>query len=296
MHSERKAVLYSIGIESSTGGQYGPIFEDKSFIYIPIPDFTREYFTDLLGSPNLSEPQRTLLKNYLNPKITLSYREIPAIKSNGKRTGKVLADFLKETLWSAYMVDLFTQEWTGTKYSAKLSDWIPHFDPEFESYTYGEGSYNKAKTISELKKGDVLIFYASLKPVRREGPIKKYIIGYFIIEAIYNYKVSCGGTPLDYANVPDRIAKNGHVVFIDPEPVIAVGAPQESHLLHTAIPFTDQEFQVYPELADFIPWDYPTRRIPRGVRKFGSEAQAQNWLRVLTYQGPPNLYKRNIYE
>jgi len=94
------------------------------------------------------------------------------------------------------------------EYGKTLADFLPsnvgrlpvHFDPEFNTFTYGEPvtEYSKFLTLQKLEEGDVLFFVASLAPfdpdvyARRdisiwhyqEGRRNKYIIGFFQIGSV----------------------------------------------------------------------------------------------------------------
>src|SRR5271157_1370139 len=177
---KRKAVLYPIGIESSTGGQFGPIFQDKTFIYIPIPEFPRAYLEDKIQQCGDTDPS---LLDYDNPYQEIMIPQCPEIPQ-----AHTMGDCMARHRWSSSV------EYQGKKYSAPLPSWTPHFDPEFTSFTYGEGSHNKAKTLSDLQEGDLLLFYASLSPPIQQEPTKKYLVGYFEILTVFNFKPGVGGT------------------------------------------------------------------------------------------------------
>ena len=42
-----------------------------------------------------------------------------------------------------------------------------HFDPEFETYTYGDPT-SKRRTLLKLNKNDLLVFYAGLTPYEND--------------------------------------------------------------------------------------------------------------------------------
>ncbi len=147
-----------MGIEASTGAQYGPISEDKSFVYIPIPEFPPEYLTDIgrtyhILTDGLFEwPQQ--------------YTNFPAKALKEVPVAKTLSDYLADATWSCEVED------EGKRNSAPLPDWYTHYDPEFQTFTYGEGSWRKARTLSNLRERDLLLFYASLSPAIQRGPPK----------------------------------------------------------------------------------------------------------------------------
>jgi hypothetical protein len=65
---------------------------------------------------------------------------------------------------------------------ARLAHQSVHVDPEFATFTYGDPTSPKAR-LRELRKGDVLVFYAGLEVVGGSGgPPALYLIGYFEIE------------------------------------------------------------------------------------------------------------------
>jgi len=53
-----------------------------------------------------------------------------------------------------------------------------HFDPEFETFTYGDPTRPKA-SLRQLSEGSLLVFYAGLKGWSFDCPPAMYIIGYF---------------------------------------------------------------------------------------------------------------------
>ncbi len=89
----------------------------------------------------------------------------------------------------------------------RFKDYIIHFDPEFESFTYGDPSRTK-KGLAKLKKGDYLIFYSSLTEYPRIENSKTalYVIGYFEIEESKIVK-----DLKEYNEVKKKYGKNFHV-------------------------------------------------------------------------------------
>ena len=53
-----------------------------------------------------------------------------------------------------------------------------HFDPEFETFTYGDPTRPKA-SLRRLEEGSLLVFYAGLKGWDSDCPSGMYIVGYF---------------------------------------------------------------------------------------------------------------------
>ena len=56
-----------------------------------------------------------------------------------------------------------------------------HIDPDFETFTYGDGNRTK-QTLVNLEKGDYLVFYASLEGFDFNMPPSLYVIGYFEVD------------------------------------------------------------------------------------------------------------------
>ena len=79
---------------------------------------------------------------------------------------------------------------TSGRGGRKLADYFPearrervfdqsvHFDPEFETFTYGDPTRPKA-SLRQLSEGSLLVFYAGLKGWNFVCPPALYIIGYF---------------------------------------------------------------------------------------------------------------------
>ena len=56
-----------------------------------------------------------------------------------------------------------------------------HFDPEFQTFTYGDPNHPKRK-LGTLNKGDLLVFYAGLEGFDFVSQPALYLIGYFEVE------------------------------------------------------------------------------------------------------------------
>ena len=67
----------------------------------------------------------------------------------------------------------------------KTKEMSLHFDPDFESFTYGEPSRPKLSQLLTLEKGDRLFFYAGLQPTSIHDRLSRiYIIGFFVVEQV----------------------------------------------------------------------------------------------------------------
>ena len=126
-----QVVLLRVGIDTGSGGIHGPLFNDGSFEYIPIPDSFRGKGAD----------KRT----YGNTR---------------GRAGRRLIDYFPEARHE------------------RIFDQPIHFDPEFETFTYGDPTRPKA-SLRRLSEGSLLVFYAGLRGWDFDCPAALYIIGYF---------------------------------------------------------------------------------------------------------------------
>lgn len=224
-------LLLRVGVDSNTGEGHGPLFEDNTFDYIPIPE----------GSATSED--RT-------------YDEIPS------RGGQSLSSHVPH-----------------------LADDHPHFDPEFETYTYGDPSSNKRSQLTRLTSDDLLIFYSSLSPQDVDVGPRLYAIGYFTVDRVYDLKEM---TPPERDEVFDEISNNAHVKreglttdspHRDNFPAIVKGRPHESHLFETARPLGDSERNVLPWVADIIGFEGDLTRA--GVARVLDEDNApeiKTWL------------------
>jgi hypothetical protein len=79
-----------------------------------------------------------------------------------------------------------------------------HFDPEFETFTYGDPTPPK-RGLRHLAEGDLLVFYAGLEGFDFESSPALYIIGYFEVE------FAALATKFTDATVRRKFAKNFHV-------------------------------------------------------------------------------------
>ena len=110
--------------KGATGGINGPIFSDKSFEFIPIPE---------------------------NPNNTTETRTYSTLKANNTKHGNFISDFIP----------------------SDIQDYLVHFDPDFENFTYADPSdMKKSKRGGMLKKlsmGDYIFFVASLVPFKKSA-------------------------------------------------------------------------------------------------------------------------------
>jgi hypothetical protein len=178
-----KAMLLRVGIDTACGGTLGPIFEDGSFEFVPIPEYP--------GAP----------------------RAVPVYSETPGRWGRVLSTYVPKALIDAPM----------------------HYDPEFETCTYGDPTTIKRRYLLKLHQGDLLVFYAGLKPYKNDVyETALYIIGYFTIDRIIDFNES---TRKQIAAYCEEFANNAHLGRDSwyHNLVIASGDKNKSRLLDHAI-------------------------------------------------------------
>ena len=115
----------------------------------------------------------------------------------------------------------------------KVFDQSIHFDPEFETFTYGDPTRPKA-TLRQLSEGSLLVFYAGLKGWNFDCPPALYIIGCF--------EVARAGLAASFSRAELRglFPNNFHVmhgdVFEDQKDrLVLVKGNTNSRLLKTAV-------------------------------------------------------------
>ena len=124
-------VLLRVGIDTGSGGIHGPLFSDRAFEFIPIPD--------RFGGKGIDK------RTYGNTR---------------GRKGRRLVDYFPEAR------------------RERVFDQPIHFDPEFETFTYGDPTPPKS-SLRRLTDGSLLVFYAGLKGWNFDCPPALYIVGFF---------------------------------------------------------------------------------------------------------------------
>lgn len=208
-----KGLLLRVGIDKGSGGCLAPIFKDRSFEYIPIPE-------------NRATTETRL------------YANIPGIN------GRSFSDF--------------------TPPKIRLSH--PHYDPEFVTFTYGDPTSPKRDQLSKLVPGDLLIFYAGLKPIDEVDKPRLYAIGYFTVKKKYDFKGSKYSKKIPKANYPyifNKLRNNAHAKIYfrlkelngnlsEEDLVIIQGDPKFSKLLKKAILISDNSSKMLKELESIF--------------------------------------------
>lgn len=115
-----------------------------------------------------------------------------------------------------------------------LTNNIIHFDPEFETFTYGDPT-SKRNYLLKLQEDDLLVFYAGLTPYNNENYKEAlYIIGYFTVKEIVDFN-KLSGAQMEEAY--RQYNNNAHIKRVDnpTDVVIVVGKEKQSKRLRKAI-------------------------------------------------------------
>ena len=109
-----------------------------------------------------------------------------------------------------------------------------HEDPEFETRTYGDTAAQR-RYLLELGEGDLLVFYAGLKPFKHDSdeyPEALYVVGYFTVAEVIDFNWLSAS---ERAACRQRYPYNAHVKrgYAFENLVIVVGG-KNSRLLNQA--------------------------------------------------------------
>ena len=116
---------------------------------------------------------------------------------------------------------------------AKISKSKLHFDPEFETYTYGDVSRSKTNYLLKLEKKDLLIFYAGLTPYKNQKFHEAlYIIGYFVVQDVIDFNRL---NPEEIRELVVKYSNNAHIKSKNMENLALVVGNDQSRLLEKAI-------------------------------------------------------------
>lgn len=157
-----KALLVRIGVDQAYGGWNAPVDADGRFVYVPIPE--------RIG---------TLFHSGLERR----YSEVlPAL----------------ETFCGANRQDLYSD----LRFPRGLLERAMHLDPDFECLTYGDVGARRGAAMVNMRDGDLLVFYGSLRPIRPCSQTLVYaLMGLYVVRDV-----------TAVANVPQRRwHENAHV-------------------------------------------------------------------------------------
>lgn len=115
-----------------------------------------------------------------------------------------------------------------------ISKRMIHFDPEFDTFTYGDPT-SKRKYLLKLEEGDLLVFYAGLTPYpKNEQKAALYIVGYFLVERVLDFNQLSEEEIQEYSR---KCCNNAHFKRSSDtaDLVIVIGDKRNSRLLQKAV-------------------------------------------------------------
>jgi hypothetical protein len=136
---------------------------------------------------------------------------------------------------------------TLDKYSGSTG--YTHYDPEFETFTYGEPNEPKRSQLLRLTAGDLLVFYSGFQgPNIAKGTC--FVIGYLSVHAIHR-------APIDESWPPkslQHLHRNAHFRRKNSETslVVVEGDPAISRLFTIAQQLSDDNQKVLADIKDII--------------------------------------------
>ena len=122
-----------------------------------------------------------------------------------------------------------------------------HYDPEFDTFTYGDPTRNKRGQLLRLARNDILVFYAGLRPLDQRRGSCLYVIGYFTVENAHDVPTLGPWPPPTLKH----LWANAHFRRNKPDVglVVVKGLHRKSRLLESAVPLSDDRQLVLPEMA-----------------------------------------------
>jgi hypothetical protein len=121
-----------------------------------------------------------------------------------------------------------------------------HYDPEFDTFTYGDPTRNKRTQLLRLARNDILVFYAGLRPPPERRGSRLYVIGYFTVQNIHDVRTLKPWPP----PALKHLWANAHFRRSKPEVglVVVEGSRHNSRLLERAVALSDEHQRVSPEM------------------------------------------------
>lgn len=127
----------------------------------------------------------------------------------------------------------------------RLMDKYMHLDPDFQELTYGDVDGPRGRKIANLTYGDLIAFYAGLRPVRGHMDSLVYaLIGLYIVEEV----VSVNAFP------ENRYKENAHTRrnIIKESDIVVRGMETNSGRLKKCIPIGEWRDRAYRVKEDLI--------------------------------------------
>lgn len=201
-----RATLVRIGIDQAYGRWNAPVDpESNEFVYVPIPE-------------GVKAPQ--------HPHLATTYATIePALREFATarpHVGNGAASLPHELVGAA-----------------------THLDPDFDQLTYGDDGERRGRAITAFEPGDVIVFYAGLRPVVP-------CVHRLLYALVGLYRVASVSRAADFP--PSRWHENAHLRRHPPRPtdVIVHGEPGHSGRLRRCIPVGEFRAGAYRVRRDLL--------------------------------------------
>lgn len=127
----------------------------------------------------------------------------------------------------------------------KLHALATHHDPDFENMTYGDVDSARSASTLNMQSGDIIAFYAGLKPIKScDHKLLYAIIGLYVIDEV----VRAGDVP------QDRWSENAHTrrQNVNPSDVIVRAKRNNFGLLDRCIPIGEYRDNAYRVTKDLL--------------------------------------------
>jgi hypothetical protein len=202
-----RAVLVRIGVDQAYGKWNAPVDPaSRQFVYLPIPESDGTVF-----HPNLERRYTDFL---------------PGLESFCANH----SCHLRENL----------------QFPSPLLQRSVHLDPDFKQLTYGDDGARRGRVIKEMSNGDLIVFYAGLRPISPcEHKLIYAIVGLYVVDEV----VCVNAVPPErwHQNAHTRKSKRGET------DIIVRAKRGRSGRLERCIPiggWRDGSYRVTPELLD----------------------------------------------
>jgi hypothetical protein len=201
-----RATLVRVGIDQAYGGWNAPVDPaTNKFVYVPIPEGAKA-------------PQH---REFATTYATIEYalREFAAARPGVPGSLVTLP--------------------------AELAGAATHLDPDFDQLTYGDNGDRRGRAISAFDPGDLIVFYAGLRPV---GPCTHRLV-YALVGL---YRVASVGRVADFPR--SRWHENAHLRRLRPRPndVVVHAEPGRSGRLRRCVPVGEYRAGAYRVRRDLL--------------------------------------------